>query len=75
MSTIIAAYQKMCDFLISQLYSTSFLKMDDVRYSRCRENIKGQKELASELGRNIRVKVSSRQSFNPFSLFSSLLYA
>jgi hypothetical protein len=55
---VIAGFQKMCDFLISHLYATCFLKMDDVRYGRCRDNIKGQKEMTSEIARNNRQLVS-----------------
>jgi hypothetical protein len=40
------------------LYATCFLKMDDVRYGRCRDNIKGQKEMTSEIARNNRQLVS-----------------
>jgi hypothetical protein len=55
---VISAYNKMVDFLISHLYSTCFLKMDDIRYGRCRDNLKGQKEMATEISKKNAKKVS-----------------
>ena len=55
---IISAYQKLCDFLVSNLYATCFNKMDDIRYGRCKDNLRGQKDMAGEMSKNLRTEVS-----------------
>jgi hypothetical protein len=69
---VIGGYSKMCDFLISHLYSNYFMKMDDVRYGRCRDNLRGQKEMCIELSRNNSHEVSWAQChvLGIFALFS-----
>ena len=59
----ISAYQKLCDFLISHLYTTCFLKMDDTRYGRCRDNLKGQREMVKLMSRKVRVEVCYPEFF------------
>ena len=48
-SGIVSGFAKFCDFLISHLYTNYFVKMEDARYNRCRENLMGQKEMSREL--------------------------
>jgi hypothetical protein len=53
-NNLVCGYQKFCDFLLSHLYTSYFLTMDDVRYNRCRENLKGQRLMALEISKKNR---------------------
>ncbi len=64
LSSIVSAYIKMCDFLLNHLYATYFLKMDDNRYSRCRDNLQGQREMATEVSKNVQKEVKRQQLKN-----------
>ena len=64
LTSVISAYQKMCDYLQSHLYTKYFLKMDDVRYGRCRDNLKGQREMGAELSKNVQKEVSMQKRKN-----------
>ena len=64
MIQVISAYQKLCDYLQSHLYSKYFLNMDDIRYGRCQDNLKGQKEMGAELAKNVQKEISQQKCRN-----------
>ena len=55
-SHLVCAFQKFCEFLLSHMYTNYFITMDDVRYNRCRENLKGQKQMALEVSRKAKTQ-------------------
>ena len=64
LTVVVSAYIKICDFLLHHLYSTYFLKMEDNRYGRCRDNLQGQREMAGELSKNVQKAVKQQQLKN-----------
>ena len=55
-SSLVSSYQKFCDFLTSHLYTSYVLTMDDVRYNRCRDNLKGQRQMAIDISKKYRMQ-------------------